>query len=151
MDGPEAARRLPWRRVAPDGTRMEETYGPDAEDLFPVFACRCAFSVHACIVRRSIVEDVGGFDTSLRTCEDWDLWQSIARAGARLVALREVLALYRMRPRSASSDGFQLLADGLRVITQGHSPDSGLDEHSTPGHEARLRQLARGPRPRFRR
>jgi peptidoglycan/xylan/chitin deacetylase (PgdA/CDA1 family) len=112
-----------WRRVAPDGTCMEETYGPDAEDLFPVFACRCAFSIHACIVRRSIVEDVGGFDTSLHTCEDWDLWQRIARAGARFAALREVLALYRMRSRSASGDGFRLLADGLRVITQGHSAD----------------------------
>ena len=112
-----------WTRVAPDGTRMEETYGPDAGDLFPVFARRCAFSVHACIVRRSMVEDVGGFDTSRHTCEDWDLWQRIARAGARFGALREVLALYRMRPRSASCDGFRVLADGLRVITQGHSPD----------------------------
>ena len=54
-----------WTRVAPDGTRMEETYGPDAEDLFPAFARRCAFSVHACMMRRSTVEDVGGFDTSL--------------------------------------------------------------------------------------
>ena len=27
-----------WTRVAPDGTRMEETYGPDAGDFFPVFA-----------------------------------------------------------------------------------------------------------------
>jgi peptidoglycan/xylan/chitin deacetylase (PgdA/CDA1 family)/2-polyprenyl-3-methyl-5-hydroxy-6-metoxy-1,4-benzoquinol methylase len=112
-----------WTRVAPDGTRMAATYGPEAEDLFPVFARRCAFSVHACIVRRSIVEDVGGFDTSLHTCEDWDLWQRIARAGARFAALREALALYRMRPRSASNDGLRLLADGLRVITQGHSPD----------------------------
>jgi glycosyltransferase involved in cell wall biosynthesis len=80
-----------WMRVAPDGTRMEETYGPDAEDLFPVFARRCAFSVHACMVCRSIVEDVRGFDSSLQMCEDWDLWQRIARAGACFGALREVL------------------------------------------------------------
>ena len=92
-----------WTRVAPDGTRMEETYGPDAGDFFPVFARRCAFSVHACIVRRSMVEDVGGFDTSRHTCEDWDLWQRIARAGARFGALREVLALYRMSPKRSST------------------------------------------------
>ena len=82
-----------------------------------------SFAMHACLVRRSLVEAVGGFDSSLRTCEDWDLWQRIARAGARFGAIREILALYRMRPGSASSDGARFLADGLRVITQGHSPD----------------------------
>ena len=112
-----------WARVAPDGTRVGEKYWPQSGDLFPVFARLCPFAIHACIVRRSLVEAVGGFDTSLRTCEDWDLWQRIARAGARFGAIREILALYRMRPGSASSDGARFLADGLRVITQGHSPD----------------------------
>jgi peptidoglycan/xylan/chitin deacetylase (PgdA/CDA1 family) len=112
-----------WARVAADGTRVGEKYGPQGGDLFPVLARLCPFAIHACVARRSIVEAVGGFDTSLRTCEDWDLWQRIARAGARFGAIRELLALYRMRQTSASSDGTQCLADGLRVITQGHSPD----------------------------
>ncbi|MGH8065290.1 MAG: glycosyltransferase [Candidatus Entotheonellia bacterium] len=113
-----------WARVAPDGTRVGETYGPQLGDLFPVVARYSPFAMHACLVRRSLIEAVGGFDSSLRTCEDWDLWQRIARAGARFGATREILALYRMRPGSASSDGARFLADGLRVITQGHAPDS---------------------------
>jgi peptidoglycan/xylan/chitin deacetylase (PgdA/CDA1 family) len=112
-----------WARVAPDGTLVGEKYWPGSGDLFAPFARTCAFAIHACIVRRSLVEAVGGFDTSLRTCEDWDLWQRIARTGARFGAIHEALARYRMRPDAASLGGPQLLADALRVITQGHSFD----------------------------
>lgn len=113
-----------WVRVTPDGMFVGEKHWPQSGDLFPVLARLSAFSIHACVVRRLLVEAVGCFDTSLRTCEDWDLWQRIARAGARFGAIPEVLACYRMRPDSASINGFQMLADALHVITQGHSPDA---------------------------
>jgi glycosyltransferase involved in cell wall biosynthesis len=110
-------------RVAPDGTQVSDNYVPPAGDLFPTLAQRAAFPVHACIVRRSLVEKVGRFDTSLRKSADWDLWQRIARAGARFGAVREVLAFYRMQPQSASMEAGQLLRDGLEVLRRGHGPD----------------------------
>ena len=95
-----------WSRVAPDGTLCGgDQFSDAAGDLFDLFACTCVFAVHACIIRKSLVEAVGGFDTSLRICEDWDLWQRIARTGARFGAVQEVLALYRMRRASASVNG----------------------------------------------
>jgi peptidoglycan/xylan/chitin deacetylase (PgdA/CDA1 family) len=113
-----------WSRVAPDGTLCGgDQFSYAAGDLFDLFACTCVFAVHACIIRKSLVEAAGGFDTSLRICEDWDLWQRIARTGARFGAIQEVLALYRMRPASASVDGVRFLSDGLRVIARGHAPD----------------------------
>lgn len=111
-------------RVAPDGTLIVEKYLPPVGDLFPVLARRAAFNLHACIVRRSLVETVGRFDTSLERLPDWDLWQRIARTGARFGAVREVLAFYRMRPNSLSLDAYPLLKAGLRVLKQGHSPDA---------------------------
>src|SRR3990170_1036132 len=113
-----------WSRVTADGMRIGEHYWHESGNLFPAFAYTCAFCIHACVVRRSIVESLGGFDTSLITCEDWDLWQRIARAGARFGAINEVLSLYRMRQASASNNGFRLFIDGLRVIERGHSSDS---------------------------
>jgi glycosyltransferase involved in cell wall biosynthesis len=112
-----------YARVASDGTLVVDTYQPPSGDMFPTLARRAAFPVHACIVRKSLVEDVGRFDTSLRTCPDWDLWQRIARTGVRFGAVREVLAFYRMRPGAASLDAYQLLKDDLRVLKQGHSAD----------------------------
>ena len=112
-----------YARVAADGTCVAEKYEPPGGDMFPVLARRAAFPVHACLVRKALVEEVGGFDSSLQKSEDWDLWQRIARMGARFGTVQEVLAFYRMQPNSASLEARSLLRDGLRVLRQGHSPD----------------------------
>ncbi|MEO8368871.1 MAG: glycosyltransferase, partial [Candidatus Solibacter sp.] len=112
-----------WARVAQNGAEIIEEYRPPSGDLFPVLARRAAFAVHACLVRRSLVEAVGLFDTSLKKSPDWDLWQKLARRGATFGSVPEVLAYYRMVPNSASIDAEQMLRDGLTVLRRGHGPD----------------------------
>ena len=110
-------------RVALDGTLVIENYMPPVNDMFSTLARRATFPIHACIVRKSLIETVGKFDTSLKTGADWDFWQRIARKGARFGVVNEVLSLYRMRPNSVTSNAYQLFKDGLRLLKQGHSPD----------------------------
>jgi hypothetical protein len=110
-------------RVAEDGTVVLEKYSPPIGDLFPTLARRAAFPVNACIVRKSLVESVGKFDSSFVKSPDWDLWQRISRTGARFGAVPEVLAFYRMTRNAASLDADQMLRDGLRVLKLGHGPD----------------------------
>jgi peptidoglycan/xylan/chitin deacetylase (PgdA/CDA1 family)/SAM-dependent methyltransferase/GT2 family glycosyltransferase len=112
-----------WSRVSGDGERvLTEELGP-AGDLFQAFACRCAFAIHACLVRRELIERAGGFDPSLTICVDWDLWQRIARGGARFGTVAERVARYRTRPGSTSFDGARLFAAGSRLIDRAHRPD----------------------------
>jgi peptidoglycan/xylan/chitin deacetylase (PgdA/CDA1 family)/GT2 family glycosyltransferase/2-polyprenyl-3-methyl-5-hydroxy-6-metoxy-1,4-benzoquinol methylase len=118
-----------WARVTPAG-RVIELYPaivPD-DDAFPLLATYCVFAIHTCVVRHEAVERVGGFDTSLRTCEDWDLWQRIARAGGRFAHVPEHVALYHLSATSASADPARLLTDGLLVSARGHGPDPRLSE-----------------------
>ncbi|MBD2578570.1 glycosyltransferase [Oscillatoria sp. FACHB-1406] len=133
-----------WARVTPDGQEIGESYWHQADNLFPALAQTCAFTIHACVIRRSLVETVGGFDPSFRTCEDWDMWQRLARVGARFDRLPEVLVYYRMRPDSASIDAFQMFADALRVIERGHSSDPRIS-NPLPAHAngQPLEELAR--------
>ncbi len=112
-----------WARVASDGTTYRYSNDCSTGDIFSRAAHVCPFAIHACIVRRALIQSVGGFDISLSSCEDWDLWQRIARTGARFAAVNEILAFYRVRPGSSSTDGVRLLTDGLQVLTQGYSPD----------------------------
>jgi glycosyltransferase involved in cell wall biosynthesis len=106
-----------YNRVRPNGERVDQDWEEDVSaDPFRSFSRGCPVVVHGIIVRRRLLVDVGGFDTSLVTCEDWDLWQKVARTGARFLRVPEVLALYRTRAGSASLDPRRLLADGLRVI-----------------------------------
>lgn len=110
-------------RVAPDGTEVHDDFVPPTGDMFPTLARRAAFPVHACVVRRALVDRAGGFDTALPKSPDWDLWQRIARTGARFGHVPEVLAYYRMQPHSASLDGEGMLRHGLTILRRGHARD----------------------------
>ncbi|HEX7761341.1 MAG TPA: glycosyltransferase, partial [Caulobacteraceae bacterium] len=127
-----AARRKPgagavycaYNRVSPDGRRLAQDWYEDlAKAPFASFARGCPPAIHSVIARRDLVVEVGGFDPSLMTCEDWDIWQKIARTGARFVELPETLAFYRMRPGSLSMQTAQMLKDGLTVSSRARGPD----------------------------
>ncbi len=113
-----------WVRFGPSGETIEETWRPErGDELFLTLARFCPFAIHSCMVRRSLVERVGMFDPRRTTCEDWDLWQRVARTGARFAWTDDVVAYYRMRPASAGMDAHRVLADGLQQIELGHGPD----------------------------
>lgn len=47
------------------------------------------------LVRREVVETVGGFSPDLTPYEDWDFWIKLHTAGVRFVKVRHVRAFYR--------------------------------------------------------
>jgi peptidoglycan/xylan/chitin deacetylase (PgdA/CDA1 family)/SAM-dependent methyltransferase len=110
------------------GVRLEAQEPVPGGDLFPLFARSCAMSIHSCLVGTELVRRAGGFDESLVTCEDWDLWQRIARLGARFATTPEIVAYYRLRRESASRRGWPMLRDGLIVIDRGHGRDPRLPD-----------------------
>lgn len=112
-----------WARITPEGVLVFPSEWPEATDMFPVLGRYATFPIHACIVKRSTVQAAGGFDPSFVTSEDWDLWQRIARSGARFSACHEALAFYRIRLGSVTTDFEQVLRDGLRVLRLTHGPD----------------------------
>lgn len=124
-----------WARMAADGTVGAPSHAPGLPDLFPTAARSYPFAVHACLVRRAVVEAAGGFDPSFVVCEDWDLWQRVARAGARFARVDRVAALCRLRPDAASLDTARFLTHARRVIDTGHGPDPRV-AHPHPGHAA---------------
>ena len=112
-----------WARLLPDGRLFDEVRDVPADDLFRSFSSTCSFAIHACVTRRELILAAAGFDESLITCEDWDLWQRLARGGLRAVEVPRRVAIYRLRPQSASNDGVRMLTDGLEVIDRGHRAD----------------------------
>jgi peptidoglycan/xylan/chitin deacetylase (PgdA/CDA1 family)/SAM-dependent methyltransferase len=111
-------------RVMPDGSVTPPRYSKEiAVQPFETFARRCAVAIHALLIdRRTIVEN-DGFDVSLRTCEDWDLWQRVAREGKRWVEVDEPLSFYRASLTSLTRNSTQMLADARVVIARGFSGD----------------------------
>lgn len=87
--------------------------------------------------RRELFEQVGGFDTSLNVCMDWDLWIRFMRAGSRFVRMHEYIWAMRrwegsktQRTKTADENqshqaevsqmlkknAFQLTASGVRLL-----------------------------------
>ncbi len=112
-----------WCSVTPRGYRTCISIPKTCGDLFEELAIDWQFAIHACVVRKSLVEEIGGFEPGLTTSEDWDLWQRVARTGARFGKVPKLLAFYRMRRGSASKQAYRMLVDAVRVLEQGHAPD----------------------------
>lgn len=108
-----------------EGKPGKRWFPPPREQFFPRTACDCPIATHGVMVRRSLVEEVGGWDTGLATCEDWDLWQRLARSKAKMAYVKRSLAFIRLRLGSLSrTAASSLAADGCVVIGRGHGPDS---------------------------
>jgi peptidoglycan/xylan/chitin deacetylase (PgdA/CDA1 family) len=109
--------------VSADGREVRVARPDESDDLFPLFARTCAIAIQTCLVRTELVRAVGGFDERLVTCEDWDLWQRLARAGAVFAAIPDYIAFYELRAGSSSAQSARMLEDGLVVIGRGHGAD----------------------------
>jgi len=63
----------------------------------------CRVGTLTVLIRKEIVDELGGFDTRLRRCQDWDLWIRVAR-DHRIVYHDEPVAVYRSHPDQVRSD-----------------------------------------------
>ncbi len=129
-----------WRFVDAAGHPGPEHPCPAEEDLFPPLAAHPLFPAAACLVRKSRVEEAGGFDPDLPACGAWALWQRIARSGARFGRLAEPLVGCRLRPQAAEA----LWLEGLEVIARAHAADPRVP-FPTPVHAAGRPPAELGP------
>ncbi|MEJ7830744.1 MAG: glycosyltransferase [Segetibacter sp.] len=82
--------------------------------------------VHAYVTRKDLLHQIGEFDTSLRSCEDWDLWIRAAKVTANVVSLAYIGAGYRMTPGSMSRNSFTFLDANIKVAMRATSKDERL-------------------------
>lgn len=102
---------------------------------------RC--TVMACITaRREMIVRAGMFDETLRSSEDFDLWLRVVKLGGRISYHRRVLARYRRRRGSHTSDPVWMYGNFLKVLDKaGQTMALTTAERETLERE-RLRQRA---------
>jgi hypothetical protein len=67
------------------------------------------------LLRRTCYDDIGLFDESLRSCEDWDVWLRVAKAHTVLHSAR-ILTRHRVLPGSMSANPERMLRHRLAVL-----------------------------------
>lgn len=105
---------VPW----PAGTTfMDRSPSDGPVTLNSLLDLRVTVVVSTVIMRKDLVQQVGGFDEEDRNLtEDFDLWLRLARAGARIGYQRKVVADYRYRADSISASRVKLHEAALRVL-----------------------------------
>jgi len=81
------------------------------------------FPIHSVLFQSEVLQNVDVLDSSLKHCEDWDLWLRMGRAGVRFGRVCEPLVICRMLPNSSSRNPVESWEDGLEVIKRAHAPD----------------------------
>jgi glycosyltransferase involved in cell wall biosynthesis len=71
---------------------------------------------HSFLCLRQAVLDEGGFEESLRSCEDWDLWCRLALRGAEVIAIPFCGAYYRHYAGSMSTNVGRMLHTRTQVL-----------------------------------
>jgi glycosyltransferase involved in cell wall biosynthesis len=105
-------------------------------DVFPELVQRNLIHPVQALVRREPVERAGGFDETLTSVEDWDLWLRITRPGLRWACVDEPLAEYRIRTDSMHQNPVRMADNWLRVL------DRTFDDPSLPPHIVELKPRA---------
>jgi len=133
-----------WQNVGEGGPGSEPAVPPqyEAHDIVALFLKGCPWPIHAALVRRSLLERVGGFSTRMFSSMDYDLWLRILTVTRKLVRVPEVLAFYRWHDQGQISavkwpqvlDAWQVRRDFVR-----NHPD--VVAHFAPGT---LRELLDG-------
>ena len=63
------------------------------------------FTVHAPLIKREVVEAIGGFDESyVNGAEDWEFWHRLLRTGGTFIGKSRAVGAYRQRSNSMIRD-----------------------------------------------
>ena len=105
---------VPW---PPGTTFMDRSPSDGPVTLNSLLDLNVTVVVSTVIMRKDLVQQVGGFDEEERNItEDFDLWLRLARIGARIGYQKKVLAEYRYRADSVSASRIKLHEAALRVL-----------------------------------
>ncbi|QSA95596.1 glycosyltransferase [Methylococcus sp. EFPC2] len=92
-----------WQNV---GARISPPYLPpkyEEGDPVAAFLGGCPWPIHAALVKRSVIDKVGGFSTRYFSAMDYDLWLRILAVTQHFIQVPEVLAYYRWHDKGQIS------------------------------------------------
>ena len=116
FDDADGARKL-RDSLFPGGPELLEPPNRSQREIVERLVAKNIMTVAAPLVRSSVFDRVGRFDTTLPRLEDWDLWLRCALMGVRFeyVSSDDAMALIRVHGVSMSANRASMLATEARL------------------------------------
>ena len=109
-----------WRFIDEEGRSLPGEGRPRGEgDMLPALLLGNPIHPLAAVVRRALVAEVGGFEESLRGCEEWDLFLRLSRRGMRWASLD---APRRREPSSRAPSASSSVSSPIPSCPPGSAP-----------------------------
>lgn len=89
--------------IAPNKTRHRGAFPTPADQRMTILEKNFVSTMS--LFPRALVDEIGGFDETLRRAEDWDFWLRAIFTGHRVAHQAKPLALYRWGATGLSADG----------------------------------------------
>ncbi|HSI66636.1 MAG TPA: glycosyltransferase family A protein [Planococcus sp. (in: firmicutes)] len=87
--------------------------------LTKLIESNCIYTTSSILVKKEVLEEAGGFDSSLPSCQDWDLYIRLARI-SRFGFVEDSLVLYHLHPGERISTNSEAVIDGHMKIYHGY-------------------------------
>lgn len=90
-----------YDKISPDGQRYFHYFKPDWSPELLLAYC---YVLHLCVIRRHLVQQVGGFRQAFEGAQDFDLYLRIAEKTDRVEHIPRILYSWRQSPESTSQN-----------------------------------------------
>lgn len=77
---------------------------------------RNLFPINSILIKKMMLQDVGYFDETMESCEDWDLWLRIIAKGAKLESIPKCLSFIRIHKKNISRNMTLMQLGRLKVL-----------------------------------
>ena len=113
-----------WAQQMTPDRRIEPQYRPPHDEHLRHLRRTCIFFTGAIVMARAMFVNVGGYDTRLRTAEDWDLFVRLFRAEPNTLEVERSLLVYRLRPGSLVRTSSRMFYDAREVVLRAYGEDA---------------------------
>ena len=116
-------------KIDPAGERFDPLFKPDwSPDLLLSFAYLC----HLTVVRRTVVEDLGGLRSAFDGSQDFDLSLRATERARTIVHIPEILYHWRTLPGSAATDSVANIAKPWAYAAGARAIEDALERRGEP-------------------
>jgi GT2 family glycosyltransferase len=119
-------------KIAVDGERCDPFFKPDWS---PEHFLGQMYTCHLTVMRRSLVNQLGGFRSGFDGTQDYDLWLRMISKTSRILHVPKVLYHWRKIPGSAAGtvDAKNYALDNTKRALQEHADRNHMDAEVVPG------------------
>ena len=129
-----------WRWVL-DGENevlLKETPPIDCKNMFARLLNGNCVASCGVLVKKQAILAAGGYDESLTSCIDWDMWLRLAHQGYRFYCLNEFLGIIRVHTRNVQQDWIKIVKGRVEIMEKMNRLFPGREERALYGMGKRL-------------